>query len=184
MEVSGRWTRTTLLLAVLGSLMLPLAACQGEGAARPGDLTRVLPAQRGSSALVGIVAQRRGDLHDALVWVSEGPRRLAVTDARDGSLRVDILGPQKPGENDLDLLVPDAGGQSAQLLDLGFKAPDAGHQGYWMDDVRYVYNGTKETDDEDLEANVNRVISIVEKVYLKAWNRPMSYTLKIQRSPS
>lgn len=184
MGISGRWTRTTLLLAILGSLVLPLGACQGQEVARPGGPPQVAPAQRGSSALVGIVAQRRGELHEALIWVSAGSRRLALADARDSGLRVDVVGPQSAGKTDLDLLIPEASGQSAAILDLGFKAPDASHPGYWMDDVRYEYSGPMETADEDLEADVNRVMSIVEKVYLMVWNRPMSYALEIRRSPS
>jgi hypothetical protein len=169
--------------AIILGLVLSGAACQGGGVAGQVAIPSAEPAA-GIPALVDILAKRRGELGEALVWVGAGPRRLALRDRTAPGMEIDVLGTRRAGQTNLDLLIPDAQGQATAILKLGFKAPDSVHKGYWMDDAGKAPAGMPEDDDDAVSPSVNRVMSLVEVVFLNVWSRPVNYVIRYERSSS
>jgi hypothetical protein len=172
----------TVAHAVILGLVMTMAACQGGGVTRPVAVESAEAA--GIPALVETLAKRRTELASELVWAGAGQRRLALRDRAAPDMEIDILGPHRAGQNNLDLLIPDAHGKATSIVKLGFTEPDSTHRGYWMDDAGKTPAGMPEDDDDGINPSVNRVMSLVEIVYLTIWGRPVDYVLLYDRSSS
>jgi hypothetical protein len=183
MASTRRVVGSGVAFALIGGLVLAIAACKGGDLVRPVGVASTEPAA-GTVALVGTLAKRRAELGKALVWVGEGPRRLALHDRAAPGLEVDVLGPHRAGQSDLDVLISDAQGKAASLLKLGFSEPDGLHRGYWIDDAGKTPPGMPEDDDDGVSPSINRVMSLIETVYLTIWVRPVDYVLRYDRTGS